>query len=91
MQLRVVFPQDRDSSFDEGEEVMVRSEADITKAGFAAARSVRAWLRGLPFVPSSTDLHYNVYAEVATDEEKAPASAPNGEAPRPKRKRKASK
>lgn len=91
MQLRVSFPDSDRGSFGEGEVVVVRNEQDIRKAGFAAARAVRAWLQGLPFVPSTGDLHFNVYAEVESDEKPKATPAPAADATRPKRKRKASK
>jgi hypothetical protein len=45
----------------------------------------------LPFVPSTSDLHFNVYAEVVSDAENKPKPEASEDAPRPKRKKKASK
>lgn len=91
MQLKVSFPARFGSASSEDEDVTVRSENDIRTAGFAAARSVRTWLRNMPFVPDTGDLHFNIYAEVVPDKESKASPAPNGAEPRPKRKRKASK
>ncbi len=91
MQLQISWPISDELDPDYQEDVTVRTEADIRTAGFAAARAVRTWLRRMPFVPSTADLHFNIYAEVQQDEPPKPAPAPASDAPRPKRKRKARK
>ena len=91
MQLKLHIPEGPDIYDSEADEVMVRSENDIRTAGFAVARSVREWLRRMPFVPATVDLQYHISAEVVPDEKPKATPAPAPDAPRPKRKRKASK
>jgi hypothetical protein len=88
MQLRLVFVGEG-SLINRGmTHVMVSSEKDIRAAGFDVARSLRSWLRNMPFVPSTSDLHFHVYAEVVGE----PVSKVNEVATvtvdAPKRKRK---
>lgn len=91
MNLKLIWPIDDDLDPDYQEEVTVRTEADIRTAGFAAARAVRSWLRRMPFVPSAGNLSFHVYAEVVSDGEAKLEPEKPATAPRPKRKRKASK
>lgn len=91
MQLTLHIPGEHGDPEELEGEFSVANEADINKAGFAVARSVRAWLRRMPFVPSTGDLHYNIYAEVGSDAAAAHGSDASGESPRPKRKRKKDK
>jgi len=90
MQLSLRIPSEHGDAELEGE-FSVATEADINKAGFAVARSVRAWLRRMPFVPSTGDLHYHISAEVEAGAGAAQGADSNDEAPRPKRKRKKDK
>jgi hypothetical protein len=87
MQLRVSFPARYGSASSEDEDVIVRSETGIRAAGFAAARAVRTWLRNMPFVPSTGDLHFNVYAVVEADEVQTFRAGDAVSVPAPKRKR----
>lgn len=87
MQLRLVLPISDELDPEYREDITVRTEADIRTAGFAVGRAVRTWLRRLPFVPSTSDLHFNVYAEVVPDEKPKPAPVPAPDAPPAKRKR----
>jgi hypothetical protein len=91
MQLKLYLPTG-DLGFDsEDQQLVVRTEADIRTAGFAVARAVRDWLRKMPFVPSQSDLHWRVYAEVVADAVKPPkVDVEKLDAP-PKRKRKKEK
>jgi hypothetical protein len=91
MQLKLYLPTG-DLSFDgEDQELVVRTEADIRTAGFAVARAVREWLRKMPFVPSQSDLHWGLSAEVVADAVKPPkVDVEKLDAP-PKRKRKKEK
>ena len=91
MQLKVYLPGNRDNFYDDGQELVIKSEKDILAAGFAAARAVRAWIRSIPLVPSTGDLHFNIYAEMVGDDAGRPTPATDDESPKPKRKRKASK
>ena len=91
MKLRVYFypgtAQDLDS---DTSGFTVSCERDILKAGFAAARRVREWLRAMPFVPSQSNLRFHITADVVSDEEAA-AAAPATKARNGKRKKKAGK
>ncbi len=91
MQLRVCIPSRFGSASSEDEDVIVRSELDIRTAGFAAARAVRQWLRQMPFVPSTGDLHFNIYAEVEQEKTPKPAPPAPSVAPPARRKKKARK
>ncbi len=83
---------DRDRGLDDQAiEVPVQNERDIRTAGFAAARAVRSWLRAMPFVPGTMDLHFNIYAEVVSDGDAKDLVHATDDAPAPKRKRKAKK
>lgn len=90
MQLKLTMYSGNVVSLDDGDVVFtVRSEADILKAGFAVARAARDWLRRMPFVPSRENLHFSVTAEVEGSD--APAAvAADGDAPKRKRRKKAS-
>ncbi len=91
MQLRLYLPSARHDLEEDPPEVVVRSERDITTAGFAAARALREWLRSMPFVPGTSDLHFHVSAEVVSDEEAKEAAHADVDGATPKRKRKAKK
>lgn len=91
MQLRLTMPGSTTSYDDSEEQVLVRSEIDISKAGFAAARAVRTWLRQMPFVPSTGDLHFNITAEVEQDPASMVHEQDKVTVPAPKRKRKGKK
>lgn len=91
MQLKVHVPGNRRDYEDKGTDVTVNSEQDILGLGFVVARAVRAWVKGIPLVPSSMDLHFAIHAEMVAGEQTDTEIAAAPETPRPKRKRKASK
>lgn len=91
MQLKLYIPLCSGSLIEDDGEVIVRTEQDIRTAGFAVARGVREWLRRMPFVPSTSDLHYGVSAEVLPEESKRAAVAGPPDLASEKRKRKAKK
>jgi hypothetical protein len=90
MQLRLTAWSGNPTELDGEMEFTVKSEPDILKAGFFAAREVRKWLRAMPFVPSRSNLEFTFTAEVESGEA-TPASAAGGEtAPKRKKRKKAS-
>lgn len=91
MQLNVYIPSSDPLSVDEDATFVVNSEADILKLGFAAARAVRAWVKRMPLVPSTGDLHFHISAEMVQSGASKEDAGDATETPRPKRKKKASK
>ena len=91
MQLIVRIPGNSRNDFEDTAEITVNSEKDILSLGFAAARAVRAWVKSIPLVPSTGDLHFHITAEMVSGELAPPQAKSDTDAPKPKRKRKASK
>jgi hypothetical protein len=91
MQLKLTVWSGTPTELDESLEFPVRSEPDILKAGFFAAREVRKWLRAMPFVPSRSNLEFKITAEVEDEKAQTLRMGDAVSVPPPKRKRKKEK